>query len=78
MKKTMMAVVLCCTVISLAAASGQGGKPAGGQIKIGISKITSHPALDACEQGIQDRITARGIDAVFDLQSANGDPSTAA
>jgi putative ABC transport system substrate-binding protein len=34
--------------------------------------------LDACEQGIQDRITARGIDAVFDLQSANGDPSTAA
>jgi putative ABC transport system substrate-binding protein len=78
MKRTMMAMVLCGTVIALAAASGQGGKPAGGQIKIGISKIMSHPALDACEQGIQDRIRARGISAVFDLQSANGDPSTAA
>jgi putative ABC transport system substrate-binding protein len=79
MKRTMMMMVLGCAVIALAAAAGgQAGKPAGGQIKIGISKIVSHPALDACEQGIQDRITARGIDAAFDLQSANGDPSTAA
>ncbi|MDR0583917.1 MAG: ABC transporter substrate-binding protein [Treponema sp.] len=77
MKKMLTTVVLCCTALALAAAGGQGGRPAAGQIKIGISKIMPHPALDACEQGIQDQIKARGIDAVFDLQSANGDPSTA-
>ena len=77
MKRMLMTVVLCCTVLTLAAAGGQGGRPAAGQIKIGISKIVPHPALDACEQGIQDQIKARGFDAVFDLQSANGDPSTA-
>ncbi|MDR0409611.1 MAG: ABC transporter substrate-binding protein [Spirochaetaceae bacterium] len=46
-------------------------------IKIGISKITQHPALDAVEQGIQDGLAARGITAEYDLQNANGDMSTA-
>jgi putative ABC transport system substrate-binding protein len=78
MKKIVMTMVLCSAVLSLAAAGGQGGRPAGGQLRIGISKVIPHPALDACEQGIQDQLKARGINAVFDLQSANGDPSTAA
>jgi putative ABC transport system substrate-binding protein len=38
----------------------------------------AHPALDATEQGIQDQLKIRGFNAVFDLQSANGDMSTAA
>jgi putative ABC transport system substrate-binding protein len=78
MKRTVLLTTVCCAVLSLAFAGGQ--QPAGGsgRITIGISKIVPHPALDACEQGIQDQIKARGIDAVFDLQSANGDPSTAA
>jgi putative ABC transport system substrate-binding protein len=38
----------------------------------------AHPALDACEQGIQDALKERGVSAVFDLQNANGDMSTAA
>lgn len=45
--------------------------------RIGVSKIVSHPALDATEQGIQDELAARGIPAVFDLQNANGDVNTA-
>jgi putative ABC transport system substrate-binding protein len=48
------------------------------QIKVGIAKILQHPALDACEQGVQDALKARGINAVYDLQNANGDLSTAA
>ena len=78
MKRNILAAVWCCAALSLAMAGGQGGKPASGQVRIGISKIVPHPALDACEQGIQDQIKARGFNAVFDLQSANGDPSTAA
>ncbi|MDR1930186.1 MAG: ABC transporter substrate-binding protein [Treponema sp.] len=50
----------------------------GAQVKIGIAKIVQHEALDACEKGIQDAIKARGINASFDLQNANGDVNTAA
>ena len=46
---------------------------------IGISKIVSHPALDAVEQGIMDELAELGFtDLTFDLQNANGDISTAA
>ena len=46
---------------------------------IGISKIVTHPALDAVEQGIIDELRSLGYeDLEFDLQNANGDPTTAA
>jgi len=45
---------------------------------IGISKIVSHPALDAVEKGIQDELAALKVNAQFDLQNANGDSNTAA
>ncbi|MDR2471441.1 MAG: hypothetical protein LBD09_04960, partial [Treponema sp.] len=48
------------------------------EFRIGIAKIVQHEALDATEQGIQDALRARGINAIFDLQNANGDPNTAA
>lgn len=45
---------------------------------IGISKIVSHPALDAVEQGIMDQLADMGFDNLeYDLQNANGDMSTA-
>ncbi len=46
-------------------------------LKIGITKIVAHPALDALEQGAVEVIKATYPDAVFDLQNANGDMSTA-
>jgi putative ABC transport system substrate-binding protein len=77
-----MIAALCCAALTAAFAGSRGQQQTAsggaGQYKIGISKIMAHPALDACEQGIQDQIKARGISAVFDLQSANGDMSTAA
>jgi putative ABC transport system substrate-binding protein len=76
MKKVLL-IVLCCAAL-LAACRGKQGSSEKAEVKIGISKIVPHPALDACEQGIQDQIKARGFNAAFDLQSANGDPSTAA
>ncbi len=48
------------------------------QALIGISKIVSHPALDAVEKGIQDELAAQKVNARFDLQNANGDANTAA
>ncbi|MDR1047899.1 MAG: ABC transporter substrate-binding protein [Treponema sp.] len=83
MKKVLVIAALCAAVLPLAFAGGKndsGTAPSGGakQIRIGISKIVAHPALDACEQGIQDQLKNRGFNAAFDLQSANGDPSTAA
>src|SRR6056297_474732 len=53
-------------------------EPAPEPIKIGISKIITHPALDAVEQGVQDVVNASDYEATFDLQNANGDSSTAA
>jgi putative ABC transport system substrate-binding protein len=45
---------------------------------IGISKIVSHPALDAVEKGIMDGIKQAGFtDIKFDLQNANGDMNAA-
>ncbi|OQY38640.1 MAG: ABC transporter substrate-binding protein [Spirochaetaceae bacterium 4572_7] len=46
-------------------------------IKVGISKIVAHPALDAIEKGIIDTIKKEYPNATFDLQNANGDMGTA-
>lgn len=61
----------------LLVAGGQSERADGPRI-IGISKIVSHPALDAVEQGIQDELAEQGLDFSFDLQNANGDISAAA
>ena len=47
-------------------------------ITIGISKIVTHPALDALEKGVMDGVAERFPKATFDLQNANGELSTAA
>ncbi len=44
---------------------------------IGISKLVSHPALDAIEQGVMDYLTEAGYPATFDNQNCNADISTA-
>jgi putative ABC transport system substrate-binding protein len=47
------------------------------EILIGISKIVSHPALDAVERGTQEVVLLKYPHARFDLQNANGEMSTA-
>lgn len=44
---------------------------------IGISKMMSHPALDAIEQGIIDHLDTTGYQITYDLQNCNAEISTA-
>lgn len=76
MKRILFTLITLLLAASLFA-GGNKETAASGSIKIGISKIVAHPALDAVEQGIQDELAARGITATFDLQNANGDVNTA-
>jgi putative ABC transport system substrate-binding protein len=75
MKK--IAVVLVCLLCAASLFAQGAQEEAGDQpVKIGVSKIITHPALDAVEQGLQDVLNEAGVNAVFDLQNANGDSST--
>ncbi len=76
-RKLFSMVVLLIAACALLAAGGTGDTADDGTIKIGISKIVAHPALDAVEKGVQDELSERGITAVYDLQNANGDVNTA-
>jgi putative ABC transport system substrate-binding protein len=48
------------------------------KVLIGVSKIVSHPALDAVVKGMQDELAAAKVNADYDLQNANGDINAAA
>ncbi len=80
MKKFSVKCLSIFTIVSLAlffAACGKSNKSE--KVVIGISKIVSHPALDAVEKGIQDELKQEGYtNLTFDLQNANGEISTAA
>lgn len=78
-KKMIRRVVAAVAVLSIALGTVSCSKKGrGGALKIGISKITAHPALDAVEQGIIDRLTESGREVSFDQQNANSDVNTAA
>jgi putative ABC transport system substrate-binding protein len=70
MKKSFFAVLMVMVLILGACKKDD-------RIKIGIAKIVDHLALNALEQGIIDTINDAGLDVIFDIQNANGDPNTA-
>ncbi len=76
-----VAAVAALSVTSIFASGTKEGSPMKKAmeepIKVGISKMVTHPALDAIEQGIQDSINESGKDVVFDLQNCNAEMSTA-
>ena len=77
MKKSFclaIAFLLVSHVVSSAAFSAEPPK----KILIGVSKIVSHPALDAVVKGLQDELAAARVNAEYDLQNANGDINAAA
>ncbi|MDA3833237.1 MAG: ABC transporter substrate-binding protein [Spirochaetales bacterium] len=76
MKKIAILILLTFAAASLFAQGAKEVSSADKPIKIGISNIITHPALDAVEKGIQDVLAEEGVNAVFDLQNANGDSST--
>lgn len=74
MKKALILATVAAVMICISLCSAQ----AQDSVTIGISKIVAHPALDALEQGVQDGVKETFPAAVFDLQNANGELSTAA
>ncbi|MDC7218793.1 MAG: ABC transporter substrate-binding protein [Spirochaetales bacterium] len=71
MKKTLMLLGIAAALVLA------GCQKDSGNIKVGVSKIVAHPALDALEQGIVEVVSETYPDAEFDLQNANGEVSTA-
>ena len=78
MKKTALtATAIILLTLALAPGIFANGESDDGSLKIGITKIVAHPALDALEQGVMDVVRETFPDAEFDNQNANGDMSTA-
>lgn len=80
MKKFPTQILLLITVLTVSfLVSGCGKKVTSEEIKVGVSKIVAHPALDAIEQGMQDELKDLGFGKIsYDFQNANGELSTAA
>lgn len=80
MKRLVLSLLVAACVAAAAFAGGASERTSSVSSTplIGISKIVSHPALDAVEKGIQDELAAEGVNARYDLQNANGDINTAA
>jgi putative ABC transport system substrate-binding protein len=77
MKKSLRLVV-SFLLISLVMFSAAFAAEAPKKVLIGVSKIVSHPALDAVVKGMQDELAAAKINATYDVQNANGDINAAA
>ncbi len=78
MKKAALLIVIAIITFSLLPARGMKEEDTDDTLRIGISKMLAHPALDAIEAGIKDYLAERGIDVEYDVQNANGEISTAA
>lgn len=74
MRKILLLSLLLISSFSLSAQASAESD----DLKIGISKLMAHPALDDIERGIIDYLKENGVNAEYDLQNANGDISTAA
>jgi ABC-type uncharacterized transport system, periplasmic component len=79
MKKIAAVLLTAALVCGVAFANGQSeqaAKPASSSYKIGVSKLLSHPALDATEQGMMDYLATTDLNVTYDLQNAQADIST--
>ena len=76
MKKIFLFLIVIAILSSAILIGGKAAdKPEA--VRIGISKLMAHPALDSIEKGIIDYLAENGIDAEIETQNANGDISTA-
>ena len=68
MRKILLLSLLLISSFSLSAQASAESD----DLKIGISKLMAHPALDSIEKGIIDYLAENGIDAEIETQNANG------
>ena len=78
MKKLTAILIVLIASFSLAAGGAKEAAADDGSTLIGVSKLLSHAALDAVEQGMQDYLATTSLSVRYDFQNANGDISTAA
>lgn len=73
MKKMFIFTLLVCLIFSLNSFAGQ--------LKVGITQIVEHPALDACRKGVMDKLKEYGYEdgknISYDIQIAQGNSATA-
>lgn len=69
-----IALIICSTIF--ATGQKESANTAADSYKVGISKLLSHPALDATEQGLMDYLGTTDLKITFDQQNAQGDIST--
>jgi putative tryptophan/tyrosine transport system substrate-binding protein len=77
MKKSL-SLVMPFLLVSIVLFSTAFAAEAPKKVLIGVSKIVSHPALDAVVKGMQDELAAEKINVTYDVQNANGDMNAAA
>ncbi len=79
MKKPFAVSVVLLSIAASLFAQGTKEETKGGKKSylVGISKMMSHPALDAIEQGIIDYLSTTDLDVSYDRQNCNGEVSTA-
>ena len=76
MKKIFLFLIVIAILSSAILIGGKAAdKPEA--VRIGISKLMAHPALDSIEKGVIDYLAENGLDADIETQNANGDISTA-
>ncbi len=81
MKKLLaLSLILLLGFSVFAGGAGESAQAADGEetYLIGVSKLMSHAALDAVEEGMQDYLATTGLNVRYDFQNANGDISTSA
>ncbi|GAB6100613.1 ABC transporter substrate-binding protein [Halanaerocella petrolearia] len=82
MKSRMVGVLLLVVVVGsiMVGCSSQQAVKQAEKIKIGITQIVEHPALDAARKGFIDELKEQGYklgeDVIYDYKNAQGDMST--
>jgi len=76
--KNGLSLVVALLLVSLVPFSTAFAADTPKKVLIGVSKIVSHPALDAVVKGLQDELAAEKVNATYDVQNANGDMNAAA
>ena len=77
MKKSLILFAGIVAAVSMFSGCSKKNSSSEKTVKIGITKIVQHVALDDVERGVMDAIKDAGIKAKYDLQNANGDVNTA-
>lgn len=71
-----MALIISSAALFLGACGdGDGGNASSKTYKIGVTQIVEHPSLDAAFDGFKKALEDAGIDAEYDVQNAQNDPS---